>query len=698
MILLGLIMALAMMSVFFVYGYHFTSIALLTIIFLFVLFGVGVCVLSLFIKHPFFKTYAKHLLLLVLAFGIMTGYGYALFHKMDTSAQFDDKVIVVGKIDEIVSGENYQHIYLKDIKVVEQSGKVTKLCYQASMYVYGTQDIYEVGMVGAYQGYLNKLTLSHYFSSWVKGVGYQLEGAITSTYRVERSLSHEFKQYVRGLLENNMTPDLAGLCYGSLFGDKNFVESETKQAFTGSGLGHMLAVSGLHITLFVGILTYLLKKTKIPKVLRFFIVFLFLLLYCHVCGYSASCVRASIMSLVVLFGYIVGWPYDSLSSLGLAGTIILLVQPMQLFTIGFQLSFIAILSIVMLSPTIEKLLLKCKVPKRLAQALAVILAVNIGMIAVMIAHFEQVYVLAILANLIAIPLFQVAYTLLVFCVLFSLICPYIQAILVLPAILFHGVKYLAIFFAGIPFATITIFNVGIFTTLCLISGAFILKYYMCKLPIKYVVCTILFALMFVSLAIENIPAKVNSNNLYVIGQSNSILIENKNTQKRILIGQGNFTKNKVLWDYIKKEKMYSIDSLFYFDFTYKDVQYLNRYEQKYNTSHFYVASMKQTSISDKVTYLKEMQVDTWRISPYVIEDRVIGYTFMTPTDKIAILDTPLKAQWEFINQEDFDIIMIEQLNFTITPNAHTKYYVKGGRADRIKEINYVTTDVIKVGL
>lgn len=691
-------MALVMMSIFFVYGFGVSTIALLCIIFLFVLFSIVVCVLSLFLKHSFFKTYPKHLLLFLIAFCLMTGYGYGVFHKMQLSNHFEEKVIVVGKIDEVVSGENYKRIYLKDIKVVEQSGKVTQLSYQASMYVYGTQEIYKQGMVGAYEGYLNKLSIPNHFDSWVKGVGYQLDGSLSSSYRVEGSWSYEFKEYVRGLLENNMTPDLAGLCYGSLFGDKSFVESETKQAFTGSGLGHMLAVSGLHITLFVGILTFILKKTKMPKYLRFVIVFAFLLLYCHICGYSASCVRASIMSLVVLFGYIVGWPYDSLSSLGLAGSIILLIQPMQLFTLGFQLSFVAILSIVTLSPTLEKLLLKCKVPKKVAQALAVTLAVNIGMIAVMIAHFEKVYILAILVNLIAIPLFQVAYILLVFCVLFTLICPYIQAVLILPAILFHMVKSLAVFFASIPYASVTIFNIGLFTTLFLISGAFILKYYMCRLSLKYVLTTTLFALMFVSLVIENIPAKVSNNCITIIGQSNSVILEDKSTQSRIVIGQGNFTQNKVLWDYIKKEKAYRIDSLLYFDFTYKDVQYIDSYVQKYHTSNFYVNNSKATSISNKVNYTTQIQVGTWRISPYAIENKGIGYTFMTPTLKIAILDTPLKSQWESIEKENFDMIVIEQLNFAIPPNTQTQYYVKGGRAERQKEINYITTDVIKVGI
>lgn len=687
-----------MMSVFFVYGYHFATIFLLILIFSFVLLASIVCMLRFFTKHPFVLSYAKHFLLFLIAFCVMSGYGYAVFHAMDASPTFESKVIVLGEIDEVVSSETYQTLYLKDVKVIDDKGKLYTLSYQAKIFSYGVHEDYQVGMVGAYSGYLNKLSLQDYFSSWVKGVGYSLDGSFETQYRVEYHWSAHFKEYVRTLLDNNMTPDLAGLCYGSLFGDKNFIEYETKQAFTGSGLGHMLAVSGLHITLFVAILTFLLKKTKMPKIARFAIVLVFLLLYCHICGYSASCVRASIMSLVMLLGYILGWPYDSLSSLGLAGSIILLIQPMQLFTLGFQLSFVAILSIITLAPTFEKLLLKLKFPKALASALAVTLAVNIGMIAVMIAHFKQVYVLAILANLIAIPLFQVGYTLLVFCVMASLICPLIQGILLLPSILFHAVKYLALLFSVLPFARITIFHIGVITTLLLISAAFILKYYMCNLSTKYLVSITLFVLMFVSLVVENIPAGVTQNAITIIGQSGSVVIENAKTKSRVVIGLGTTTQNNVLWEYMEQQKAYKVDTLIYYDLTYKDVGYIDNYQEKYKINEFYTSDEIDLVLSDKVAVLNTLTLDSWSIKPIRVEDNEVGYCLTTATYKIAILDTPLKSQWQEIEKQAFDMIVIEKLNFDITPANGVQYYVKGGRANRVAGVHYIGAEVVKVGV
>lgn len=698
MVFLGLMMALIMLSIFFVYQFSFATIFLFVLILTFVLFSIGICIFRIFLKHPFLITYAKHLLFFLIAFFVMVGYGYAVFHQIEKSPEFNEKVIVVGEINQVVSGETYQVIYLDHAKVIDRKGKVHELSYDITLMHYGIQPQFQVGMVGAYSGYLNKLSLQQDFSSWIKGIGYQLDGALDSEYRVEHHWSQTLKEHVKGLLDENMTPDLAGLSYGSLFGDKNFVETETKSAFTGSGLGHMLAVSGLHITLFVAILTFLLKKTKIPRYIRFGIVLIFLLLYCHICGYSASCVRASIMSLVVLLGYILGLPYDSLSSLGLAGTIILLIQPLQLFTVGFQLSFIAIISIITIAPTLEKLLRKIKFPKALASALAVTLAVNIGMIAVMIAHFKQVYLLSLFSNLIAIPLFQVGYTLLVFCVIASLLCPFLQGLLILPAVLFHVVKYIALLFSSLPFARITIFHVGVMTTLLLISAAFILKYYMCKISIKYTLSLTLFALMLVSLIVENIPANISRDAITVIGQSGSVVIENAKEKKRIVIGQGNFTQNTKLWDYVHEQKLYKIDALIYYELNYKDVSYINTYEEKYKISEFYVSVENEQVLSDKVDVLSELVIDHWRIKPLLIGEKYAGYSLTTASYKIAILDTPLKSQWKEIENQAFDIMVIEKLNFDITPQTGVQYYVKGGRADRVEGIHYIGTDIIKVGV
>ncbi len=127
-----------------------------------------------------------------------------------------------------------------------------------------------------------------------------------------------------------------------LTGSRDGISEETKESFRLAGIAHLLAISGLHISLLVYALSWTFTKLKMPRGVINFIILLFLAFYCVFLNFSSSVVRASIMAAALILGKTARRRRDTLTSLSLAFLIILVFKPLELFNAGFQLSFLAV--------------------------------------------------------------------------------------------------------------------------------------------------------------------------------------------------------------------------------------------------------------------------------------------------------------------------------------------------------------------
>ena len=162
--------------------------------------------------------------------------------------------------------------------------------------------------------------------------------------------------FIRDTLKVGLDLDEFTVAYALLCGNSDYMETEIIENFRASGVAHIFAVSGLHIGFFAVILNFITDKLRFNKYVKFFFVVSVLLFYSGVCGFTASSIRATIMTAVMLLAGLIGKKYDGLSSVALAGIIVLLYAPIQLFCVGFQLSFGVVLGINILSRPISKLL------------------------------------------------------------------------------------------------------------------------------------------------------------------------------------------------------------------------------------------------------------------------------------------------------------------------------------------------------
>ncbi len=249
------------------------------------------------------------------------------------------------------------------------------------------------------------------------------------------SLFGAVRRAIKNTLNDNLSKDSAAVVCALLLGDTDGVETGTLQAFRYGGIAHVFAVSGLHIGLVYGIFSFLLKKLGANKYLAAAVCLILIFMYSGVCGFSLSSVRALIMCAVSVVAKLTYNKYDSLNGLAVAVTLILIISPMSLFAVGFQLSVAAVFSIAVLSKQIAKLLLKIKTPLKLRSAVGVTLGAQLGTMPVMLASFGYLSCAGLVLNIIIIPVISALFTVILPLVALSSIIPAIAPVVVPAAVL-----------------------------------------------------------------------------------------------------------------------------------------------------------------------------------------------------------------------------------------------------------------------
>lgn len=144
-----------------------------------------------------------------------------------------------------------------------------------------------------------------------------------------------------------------GIPSALLLGDKSMLADEVRRDFARAGVSHLLAISGLHMTLLFGIFAFLLRIIRIPKRVRAVILGICALGYLFLLGFPPSATRAIIMLGVTYLSHLLSERTDPLTSLGLAGAVILICTPYAVADAGFWMSFLATLGLISLMPLMD---------------------------------------------------------------------------------------------------------------------------------------------------------------------------------------------------------------------------------------------------------------------------------------------------------------------------------------------------------
>ncbi len=265
---------------------------------------------------------------------------------------------------------------------------------------------------------INKPLNPHQFNykKYMQNLGVLKQLQIQSGEIYDLQTSKTTPQRIAAILRDKVTAELNNYSFSEeelsiiqalLLGQRQGISAETYQNYAAAGAIHILAVSGLHVGIILLILNQLLQPLNYLKYGKFFKSVLLLLLlwsFAIMAGLSASVVRAVSMFSFVAVGMQLQRKTSVMNTLFLSLFFLLLINPAFIFQVGFQLSYLAVFSIVSIQPTLYRLYIpKYKIPKYLWGIFTVTLAAQIGVLPLSLFYFHQFPALFFISNLVILP-------------------------------------------------------------------------------------------------------------------------------------------------------------------------------------------------------------------------------------------------------------------------------------------------------
>lgn len=175
---------------------------------------------------------------------------------------------------------------------------------------------------------------------------------------------------------------------------------ELRDQFLQAGLAHVLAASGFQVSFLLGVVLCLTRRLSLS--LQFLIGLSTLFIYVGLTGVQPSVMRAAVMGFAVLIALVSQRSVKPFGSLVLAATILLLIKPLWIWDLGFQLSFLATLGLIVTIPALLKYL--DWLPETVATMVAIPVAASVWTLPLLMYVFSNIATYSILSNIVAAPL------------------------------------------------------------------------------------------------------------------------------------------------------------------------------------------------------------------------------------------------------------------------------------------------------
>jgi len=379
----------------------------------------GVSLISIFIKTVFFQK-IKYYLLGFFFFSI------GLFVHFQNSEQpktptLKEKETIIFQLDKKLNSNEKNRKYYVDILQISDLKQRENLpfktvisipkdvealdfkhYYKAEVYIHQPEEI-KNDFQFDYRKYLARQDV--YFQAYLPN---DIQKTEKSSITFEDKIKQKRLDVLNQINHSSLSPKIQEFLKGIILSDRTEMDGETVKDFNQTGLTHLLAISGSHmviifwITLFVFNQIVPLKFKKIAIVLSLILIWIFAVFI----DYGSSVMRSCLMITCYYIMVLLQRKSDLLHSLALSAFILLIVDSNQLFDVGFQLSYVAVLGIWWLTNPIKNLFRKPKyqVEKFFYEISAMTFAAQIATLPLAIYYFHQFSFVSISANLLIIPL------------------------------------------------------------------------------------------------------------------------------------------------------------------------------------------------------------------------------------------------------------------------------------------------------
>lgn len=367
-----------------------------------------------------------------------------------------DAEITATVSSEITKHNDYYYFKVENITVDGQ-----KLKKSATVFTYFLPDE-RAGDEIKISGDINtvEFDVGRYFASSYRNGEYYIiyADSVDGLGEGKQKWTTEIRNNLKRQLYNNVDQVGANIAAALIFGDKTGIDDGLFQDVKDCGLAHIFAVSGLHVGILAGVFFFLAKKLKLRGGYKFAFIMIWPFIYTAICAFPASMVRALIMMAVFLAADVCGKQKDGLNCLAMSAVIVMTLFPVDLFSIGFQMSFAAVLGLIMLNPTLEKPLRF--LPKGVREITVSSISVNLMLWPIVSSAFGQVQVLFLIANLIILPILPFMYVITLLICLIVLIIPAASPILIVLNVVLWPIKAASFAVGSLAISSVSAQGIG----------------------------------------------------------------------------------------------------------------------------------------------------------------------------------------------------------------------------------------------
>lgn len=382
-------------------------------------------------KSTFYYSNIIAIMFVFISSGFYRTYEVNVVNPLDYQFDRQMEVEIVGYVERVEEREEYNIVILKntDIRILSSEVEESGSFFKSDKIKLTTTIPLQEGNQVRVQGELNKFVESRNMGQFdelsynkMKGIDYRIKSDNIQIISSKVSYYHNELRNIKRILVKGYDSILptteSTIMSAMILGESHLLEKEIEVLYSKGGISHILAISGLHISLIGGAIYKLLIKLRLSRTVVTFLSSFIMLSYGVLTNFSVSTNRSIIMFLCLICGKLIGRSYDTLTSTSLSALIILHLSPLEISNPGFILSYGAILAISILVPIIKsnrKRLIHVKLHNgiyykpnniwnKILDGVIVSSSVQIVILPVLMYYFYEISIYSILINVLILPL------------------------------------------------------------------------------------------------------------------------------------------------------------------------------------------------------------------------------------------------------------------------------------------------------
>lgn len=412
-----------------------------------------------------------------------------------------------------------------------------------------------------YRYYLNSKYIYGYIKADKSNIEIINEGKENIFENIRKNIKNTFLKL--------LPKDQASILIAMTIGDRDIIEEHIDTSFRNSGILHLLSISGAHLVYIVISLKFISKKI-FGKNISNYICVIGIILFMAIAESSPSLVRACIMSITVILSEIISKKPNIYASISFSAILILIYNPYSICNVGFVLSYVSTLGIIILYKNVSNMIskyLKIK-SKIIIDSLSISISAQIMILPITAYYFNSISLISVITNLIITPIVGILLILAFIVAILGLISINLAAIFSYPLYILNlFLITISNIFSSFQFSNILVPTPKIIEIIIYYS---IMGYLLNKNKFKinsYIDKTLKISLVTViltSIIIDYLPKNYLEITMINVGQGDSIYIESKSRKTILIDGGGSENSNydvgeSILLPYLLDRRKMKID-------------------------------------------------------------------------------------------------------------------------------------------